>query len=77
MKSRQKIKALKLTRMYDRRGKKYNDKSLIYFFSEWQDQSLRHITSQCYESRKSLKKYRNGLKMKTKIITNITDYEDR
>lgn len=73
MKSRQKIKALKLYGVYDRRGKKYNDKPLTYFFSDWRNQSIRHITSQWHDSERFLNKFRSGRKMKTKIITHITD----
>lgn len=58
MKSRQKIKAFKLVGVYDRRGKKYNGKPIVYFFPRLQ--SLRQITSLWYDSEKSLKKLRSG-----------------
>ena len=68
MKSRQKIKALKLYGVYDRREKKYIDKPLTYFFSDWRNQNLRHITSQWYNSEKFLKKFRSGHRLKIKFI---------
>lgn len=73
MKSRQRIKILKLFRIYDRRGKKYNNESLENLFEEYQSRSIRRTTSHLYDSRKFLKKFRSGLKMKTRIITHITD----
>lgn len=73
MKSRQRIKILKLFRIYDRRGKKYNNEILENLFEEYQSRSIRRTISHLYDSRKSLKKYRSGLKMKAKIITHITD----
>lgn len=77
MKSRQKIKALKIYRVYDRRGKKYNDKPLMYFFSDWRNQSLRHITSQWYSSKRLAKKVRSGHRLKIKFIQQINNYEGR
>jgi len=73
MKSRQKIKVLKIIGEYDRRGKKYNGKPLTYFLKDYQNQNLRHITRLWYESKKFLKKFRSGRKMKMKEIVHITD----
>ena len=77
MKSRQRIKVLKIYGGYDRRGKKYNDKPLTYFFSDWRNQSLRHITSQWYSSKRLAKKVRSGHRLKIKFIQQINDYENR
>ena len=68
MKSRQRIKVLKIYGVYDRRGKKYNGKPLTYFFKDWRNQNLRHITSQWYSSEKSLKKFISGHRLKIKFI---------
>lgn len=77
MKSRQKIKVLKIYQVYDRRGKKYNDKPLMYFFSDWRNQSLRPITSQWYSSKRLAKKVRSGHRLKIKFIQQIDNYEGR
>lgn len=71
MKSRQKIKALKLIGVYDRRGKKYNNLSPLYYYKDCQN--LRRLTSLWYESEKSLKKLRSGHRLKVKEIIHITD----
>ena len=72
MKSRQRIKVLKIYGVYDRRGKKYNDKPLTYFFKDCK-RTLRQETSQWYWSKKFLKKLRSGRRMKIKEIIHITD----
>lgn len=72
MKSRQRIKVLKIYGVYDRRGKKYNDKPLMYFFKDCK-KNLRQETSQWYESKKFLKKFYSGCRMKIKKIVHITD----
>lgn len=77
MKSRQRIKALKIYGAYDRRGKKYNDKPLTYFFKDWRNQSLRHIASQWYSSKRFAKKIRSGHRLKIKFIKLINNYEGR
>ena len=71
MNSRQRIKALKIYGIYDRRGKKYNDKPLIYYFAK--GENLRQITSLWYDSEKSLKKLRSGHRLKVKKIIHITN----
>lgn len=71
MKSRQKIKALKLIGVYDCRGKKYNNLSPLYYYKDCQN--LRRLTSLWYESEKSLKKLRSGHRLKVKEIIHITD----
>lgn len=71
MNSRQRIKVLKIYGVYDRRGKKYNNKPLTYFFKDWKN--LRQETSQWYWSKKFLEKFRSGRKMKMKKIVHITD----
>lgn len=71
MKSRQQIKVLKLIGVYDRRGKKYNDLSPLYYFKDCQN--IRRITSHWYESEKSLKKFYSGRRLKIKKIIHMTD----
>lgn len=56
MNSRQRIKALKIYGMYDRRGKKYNDKPLMYYFVK--GENLRQITSLWYAYRKAIRPVR-------------------
>lgn len=75
MKSRQKIKALKLIGAYDRRGKKYNNLSPLYYFKDCQN--IRRITSQWYSSKRLAKKVRSGHRLKIKFIQPINNYEGR
>ena len=49
MNSRQRIKALKIKGIYDRRGKKYNDKPFA------KSENLRRITSLWHEYRKAVR----------------------
>ena len=72
MKSRQRIKVLKIYGVYDRRGKKCNNKPLTYFFKDCK-KNLRQETSQWYWSKKFLKKLISGRRMKIKEIIHITD----
>lgn len=53
MNSRQRIKALKIAGVYDRRGKKYNDTPLMYLFARYEN--LRDITNNLYAFRKTLR----------------------
>lgn len=71
MKSRQRIKVLKLYGVYDRRGKKYNNLSPLYYFKDCQN--IKRMTSNLYESEKFLKKFYSGRRMKIKKIVHITD----
>lgn len=69
MKSRQRIKVLKLFRVYDHRGKKYNNnESLENLFEEYQSQGIRQMTSHLYESEKAFKRIRGGHRLKIKFI---------
>ena len=68
MNSRQKIKALKIYGLYDRRGKKYNRiKPSVHFFPKLQ--TLRGIMSIWYKSMKLFKNLRSGRRLKMKKIT--------
>lgn len=53
MNSRQRIKVLKIYGIYDRRGKKYNDKPLVFYFAK--GENLRQMTSLWYEYRKAVR----------------------
>ena len=53
MNCRQRIKVLKIYGIYDRRGKKYNDKPLVYYFAKCEN--IRQMTSLWYEYRKAVR----------------------